>query len=91
MGLISKVADLIADGTRYFDRYPKLITFTYNRRDEFRTIIGGVVSIATYVVLILYSYLMVRIMFERSDTANNISLVVNDIIDDTNPYELKDI
>ena len=79
MDSLAKAADYLIDWTRHLDRYPKMITFTYNKKEEFKTIIGGVVSIATYIVLILYAYLIIRIMFEKNDTANSISLVVDDI------------
>ena len=79
MDSLAKAADCLINWTRHLDRYPKLITFTYNKKEEFKTIIGGVVSIATYIVLILYAFLMTRIMFEKNDIANSTSLVVNDI------------
>ena len=55
----------LADGFRYFDRYPRLITFTYNKKEEFKTLIGGTISIATFIVLILYAYVVGRTLIEK--------------------------
>ena len=55
----------MTDGIRYFDRYPRLITFSYNRKEEFKTLIGGMISIATFTVLILYAYVVFRTMIEK--------------------------
>ena len=44
----------LADGLRYFGRYPRLITFAYNKKEESKTLVGGSISIATLTVLIFY-------------------------------------
>ena len=65
MKAMNKILNGLSDGLRYFDRYPRLITFTYNKKEEFKTLIGGFISFATFIVLILYVYVVVRTMIEK--------------------------
>ena len=65
MKTMKKTLNWLADGFRYFDRYPRLITFTYNKKEEFKTLVGGTISIATFTVLILYAYVVVRTMIQK--------------------------
>ena len=50
------------------DRYSKPINLSYKNKDSFGTLFGGIMSIATYVALTLYAYLILRIMYERTGT-----------------------
>ena len=59
---------ILADKVKSVDRYSRVITFTYKSKDCFGTVFGGLVSIATYFVLALYAYAVLRIMFERNGT-----------------------
>ena len=62
------VINFAADKIKTIDRYYRTISFTFNCRNEFGTVIGGLVSIATYIILALYAYTLLKIMFERSGT-----------------------
>ena len=52
------------------DRYSRIISFTYNDREEFGTVFGGLVSLVTYIVLAIYAYTLLKIMFEKNGTNN---------------------
>ena len=66
---------ILADKMKSVDRYSRVITFTYKNKDSFGTVFGGLVSIATYFVLALYAYAVLRIMFERNGTGK-IKLII---------------
>mmetsp|Transcript_43536 Transcript_43536/g.51245 ORF Transcript_43536/g.51245 Transcript_43536/m.51245 type:complete len:204 (-) Transcript_43536:508-1119(-) len=78
------------DKVKGFDRYAKPITFTYKGEGEFTTLIGGVITIGSLVVLSLYAYIMVKILIEKKDTKTSITTSVSDLISDSDPIELKD-
>ena len=61
-------ARLAADKIKSVDRYSRTITFSFRGKESFGTLLGGLMSIATYVVLMLYAYSILRIMFEKNDT-----------------------
>ena len=65
-----------ADKVKSVDRYSKTITFSFRGKERFGTLFGGLVSIATYLVLLLYAYSMLRIMFEKNDTKINKYLLI---------------
>ena len=58
-------ASFAANKVKSIDRYSRTITFSFRGKESFGTLFGGLVSIATYVVLMLYAYSILRIMFEK--------------------------
>ena len=69
-------ARLAADKVKSVDRYSKTITFSFRGKERFGTLFGGLVSIATYLVLLLYAYSMLRIMFEKNDTKKLLQILL---------------
>ena len=65
-----RVISFTADKVKGIDRYSRTISFTFNENKEFGTTIGGLISMATYIILALYSYALLKIMFERNGTNN---------------------
>ena len=70
--IFKKSFDFVTDKVRGVDRYSRTISFTYKDKESFGTLFGGFVSVITYIILLIYSYLMLRITFEKSGTNNNI-------------------
>ena len=87
--IVLNIFDYVSSAISGFDRYPKILSFTYKKKEEFKTIVGGIISIATYVVLLLYAYVMLRIMFEKRNTSKGISLTVNDLMNDLEPVNFQ--
>ena len=65
MKVAKSIFKSIPNGIRFLDRYPKHITFTYKNKKEFKSLIGGLISIGTFVVLLLYTYATLRILIEK--------------------------
>ena len=61
-------AAVVADRFKAVDRYSRIITFSFEGKESFGTLLGGFVSVITYVVLFIYAYVVLRIMFERKGT-----------------------
>ena len=59
---------ILLDKVKDSDRYSRVITFTYNDKNSFGTVFGGLVSFVTYLILALYAYVILRIMFEKNGT-----------------------
>ena len=78
------------DFTKYFDRYPRIISFSYKGKEEFRTFIGGIISIGTFVVLILYAYIMFSILIFKKDTKKNKTTAVKDLVNDSDPIDISE-
>ncbi|CAI2377012.1 unnamed protein product [Moneuplotes crassus] len=87
-GILAKASGFVTDRIKGFDMYPTSINFTFDGQEEFKTLIGGVVSIVIKVIIILYSYLMLRIMIERKNTQKSVNTVVTDILNDKSPVHL---
>ena len=67
---------IVSDKIKSVDRYSRTITFTFNNKSSFGTIFGGLVSIVTYVVLVIYAYVVFRTMFERNGTNKCICIFI---------------
>ena len=74
-GVYNRAFDIVADKVKSVDRYSKVISFTFRDKESFGTLLGGFVSIATYIVIALYAYLMMRIVFEKNATKQIIVLM----------------
>jgi len=72
------------------DMYGKTFTFTYKGEDEFKTTIGGVISIAIQVVLAIYAIMLLRVMAQRGDTNKSRNTMVQDLSSDTEKITLAD-
>ncbi|CAI2382333.1 unnamed protein product [Moneuplotes crassus] len=83
--VLGQTANAFTGQIKSFDMYPKTISFTFNGEEEFKTLIGGTVSLVIKVVIIMYSYLMLRIMIDRKDTQKSVNTIVTDILNDNNP------
>ena len=59
-GIFRKIYSGFKNGIKYFDRYPNIISFTFKGESEFKTFIGGFISIGTFVVLGLYAYIVLK-------------------------------
>ncbi|CAI2385440.1 unnamed protein product [Moneuplotes crassus] len=86
---LRRISSVFTDRIKGFDMYPKVITFTYKGEDEFKTLFGGIISVIIKVILVLYTYMMVRIMLGRKDTSKSVNTVVHDILNDNDPISLK--
>ncbi|CAI2384731.1 unnamed protein product [Moneuplotes crassus] len=56
---------------------------------EFKTTIGRTVSLMIKIVLILYAYIMLRIMMGRKNTSKIVNTVIKDILNDASPISLQ--
>jgi hypothetical protein len=69
------------------DVYGKSITMTHNKRDKFKTTMGGIASI--FVTLLIASYVsyLFYIMFAREDTSFSSNSIYTNIFEDTVIYQ----
>ena len=79
---------MIARKIKSFDRYSRIITFSFKGKESFGTLFGGFISLATYIVLTIYAYAILRIMFERNGTTKNITTTINDLYNDSDQLQL---
>ena len=85
---INRGAKIVSEKIRGIDRYSRIITFTYKNKDTFGTVFGGLVSIATYLVLAIYASAILKIMLERKGTSRSlIHLLILEIIKIVNNIE----
>ena len=65
---LRRSAAVVADKFKAVDRYSRIITFSFGGKESFGTLLGGFVSVITYVVLFIYAYTILKIMFEKKGT-----------------------
>ncbi|CAI2382433.1 unnamed protein product [Moneuplotes crassus] len=86
--ILKKSSKYILEKVRDRDMYPRPIAFTFKGKEEFRTLFGGLISMAIQVVIVLYAYIMLKIMIERNDTSKSVNTIVSDILNDKSPVSL---
>ena len=78
----------IGERIKGFDMYGKTITFTYKGQDQFKTFIGGIVSIILFFVAIIYGVNLLNVMVNRNDTNSTINTVIEDLSVDSEVLNL---
>jgi len=77
--LLSKSTDLL----RSFDMYGKNIMFTYKGESQYKTHLGGIISVFVFVVIIAYIVYIFRILFTRVDKSISSTSLIQDIYQDS--------
>ena len=89
LSLLTRFRKGASNYIKSFDNFGKAITFTYKGEEEFKTFIGGVMSLFAFVILVIYAQLMIRVMLDRNDTNKSISTSVTNLYDDTDEVLLE--
>ena len=85
--ILVKICSYICSKVKSNDFYTKQITFSYNQEDGFKTILGGVVSIAIKLILFVYALALISVIINRSDTKRSVNTTVKNLaLDDTKYY-----
>ena len=78
----------ISESIKDFDVYGKTITFTYKGKDQYKTFIGGVISIIMLIIALLYGVNLFIIMIGRDNTNTTVSTIIKDLSNDSEVIEL---
>lgn len=86
--IIRNVYKYFSHKVKSFDRYGKLITFTFKGEEEYKSCCGGVISLTILIILILYAQLMLTILFGKKDTKKVNYGLAKDLLKDTDEVSL---
>ncbi|CAI2386634.1 unnamed protein product [Moneuplotes crassus] len=87
-GFLPRVSSYFTSTLKSFDMYPHTVSFTFKGQEEFKTMMGGFISFVIKVVILYYTYVMVRLMLERKNTQKNVNSVVKDILNDQTAFHM---
>ena len=71
-----------------FDIYGKSFNFTYEGEDQYKTFLGGIISIIITSVILVYSVNLFIVMINRDDTSTNVNTVITSLGNDTEELQL---
>ncbi|CAI2374574.1 unnamed protein product [Moneuplotes crassus] len=86
---MKKSANFALDSVRGLDMYPKTIKLTYKGNEEFKTLLGGVVSLGIKVVILIYTWTMFSIMLSNKNSSKSINTSVKNLRQDNDIVELQ--
>ena len=70
------------------DMYGKRIAFTYRGKEQYKTYLGGIITIMVVVVMILYAQIMFRVLIEKTDTGKSTNGLIRNLISDSDSLDL---
>ncbi|CAI2385115.1 unnamed protein product [Moneuplotes crassus] len=88
--ILRKSADYFLNSLRGLDMYPKTIKFTYKGQEEYKTLLGGLVSLAINVVILIYAWMLFTIMVSNKNSSKSINTSVKNLREDTETIDLKE-
>ena len=71
-----------------YDSFGKTFTFTYKGEDQFKTFLGGFVSIIISMVLLVYYINLLIIMFNRGSSDTSVNNIIKDLSIDQDQLDL---
>ena len=71
-----------------FDMYGKRIAFTYKGQEEYKTLLGGIITIIVTIVMILYAQIMFRVLIGRTDTNKSTNGLIRNLVSDSESLDL---
>ncbi|CAI2363351.1 unnamed protein product [Moneuplotes crassus] len=74
---------------RGLDMYPKTINFTYKGNEEFKTVIGGIISLGIHIIIIMYTLSLFNIMMANKNSSKSINTSVKNLREDTEIVNLE--
>ncbi|CAI2372806.1 unnamed protein product [Moneuplotes crassus] len=86
---MKKSANFALDSVRGLDMYPKTIKLTYKGNEEFKTLLGGVVSLGIKVVILIYTWTMFSIMLSNKNSSKSINTSVKNLRRDNEIVDLQ--
>ena len=84
--VIRKIFGYIKSKIKGNDLYDKKITLTYNGDSSYKTLIGGIVSISIKLLILIYAWILIRVIFKRGDTKKTLNRVIKDLTYDTTKH-----
>lgn len=73
-----------------YDMYGRRITFTFQGEEEYKTFIGAVVSWIVFIIMVLYTYLMISVLVLKKDTQKSTISLVKDLRLDSDSIDLSE-
>ena len=85
----SKLASLIRytkDKIVLYDLYPTTITFTYDGNESFKTLFGGIASIAIRMTVLIIALMLLLTVIQRGNTFYSYNKVFRDLTNDSTQH-----
>ena len=80
----------ISSWIRSFDIYGKSISFTYKGEDQYKTLMGGCITIVIKVLMVVFAWNLALSMLNRNNTISSVNTIINDIRQDNELLNLTD-
>lgn len=83
-----KLGKAIFNKMKDYDMYGRSITFTYKGEEEYKTYIGGFISVIILTIMAIYFYLQITTLIFKKDTSKATVSLVRDLLKDEESLSL---
>jgi hypothetical protein len=78
----------ISNTLRTIDRFGQKVSLTFNKSDSFDTIIGGIGTLAMYVIVILVGIMLLIEMFQKTSISATQTFIYRNLDNSTDKYQI---